>query len=155
LEISVAYNFLFVLLIPVGDVEICLHDLKTFKDLIESQWTIELGSLAMKNLNNRAANKPKLLPLTKDIMKLKQLLDTCAEEAYGKLKMKKTMEDYRALVETTVVSSILHNRKRVGDIQYLEIESYEEQRKNDVMSLNQDEFLKLLTETEKVLNSAL
>jgi hypothetical protein len=45
----------------------------------------------MKNLNNRAANKPKLLPLSEDIMKLKQLLDTCAEEAYGKLKMKKRM----------------------------------------------------------------
>jgi hypothetical protein len=139
------------ILIPVGDVEICLRDLKRFKELIESQWTIELGSLAMKDLNNRAANKPKLLPLTEDIMKLKQLLDKCAEEAYGKLKIKKTMEDYRALVETTLVSSILHNRKRVGDIQYLELESYEEQSKNDAMSTNQDEFLKSLTETEKVL----
>jgi hypothetical protein len=105
----------------------------------------------MKNLNNRAANKPKLLPLSEDIMKLKQLLDTCAEEAYGKLKMKKRM--YRALVETTVISSILHNRKRVGDIQYLELESYEEQRKNDVMSPNQDEFLKSLTATEKKLST--
>ncbi|XP_068901358.1 uncharacterized protein [Tenebrio molitor] len=71
------------ILISVGDVEICLRDLKRFKELIESQWTIELGSLAMKDLNNRAANKPKLLPLTEDIMKLKQLLDKCAEEAYG------------------------------------------------------------------------
>ncbi|KAK4874171.1 hypothetical protein RN001_013531 [Aquatica leii] len=137
-------------LIPVGDVEICLKDLKRFKNLIETQWTTELGSLAMKDINNRTANKPKLLPLTEDIIKLKQLLDKSAEEAYVELKRKKTMEDYRVLVETTLVSTILHNRKRVGDIQYLEIESYEKQYKNDVTN-NQDEFLKSLTETEKIL----
>ncbi|KAK4884810.1 hypothetical protein RN001_001081 [Aquatica leii] len=117
---------------------------------VETQWTTELGSLAMKDINNRTANKPKLLPLTEDIIKLKQLLDKSAEEAYVELKRKKTMEDYRVLVETTLVSTILHNRKRVGDIQYLEIESYEKQYKNDVTN-NQDEFLKSLTETEKIL----
>ncbi|KAJ8964009.1 hypothetical protein NQ314_005221 [Rhamnusium bicolor] len=50
----------------------------TVKKLVESQWTKELGSLALKDLNQKSATKPKLLPVTEDI-KMKNYIENVAE----------------------------------------------------------------------------
>lgn len=53
--------------LPVSNIERSLTDVERFKKIVESQWTTELGSLALKDLNEKAAVKPKLLPITEDI----------------------------------------------------------------------------------------
>lgn len=55
--------------------ELSLTQLKRFKQLVESQWPVELGSLGLKDINEKAAIKSKLLPLTEDIIKLKTYLE--------------------------------------------------------------------------------
>lgn len=135
--------------LPINDVEKTLTDLKRIKKLIESQWTTELGSLALKDLNEKSAIKPKLLPVTEDIMKLTTFLEQTANICYEQLINLKSIEEYKVLVETTLILTILHNRKRVGDIQYLELSSYREQ--HDKAPPKENDFLSTLTENEKVL----
>lgn len=109
------------------DKEKYLIDLKRFKKLIENQWTTEIGSLAVKDLNEKAAIKPKLLPITKDIVDLKTFVEKMADDCCDKLTSNKSVELYKTLIEATLVLTILLNRKRVGDIQYLELTSYKQQ----------------------------
>lgn len=53
--------------IPIQDVELCLRNLKYFKDLVATQWSKEIASLANKNLIINTADKISLIPLTEDI----------------------------------------------------------------------------------------
>ncbi|RZC38111.1 uncharacterized protein BDFB_012102, partial [Asbolus verrucosus] len=119
--------------------------------VVESQWTTELGSLALKDLNEKASIKPKLLPVTEDIMKLKNYVEKMAADSFEKLQKNKTKQEYRILVETTLVSTILHNRKRVGDVQYLDLNSYREQIHSDISSSITKEITSSLSEKEKIL----
>lgn len=135
----------------VQNIENTIKDLERFKKIVESQWTTELGSLALKDLNEKSVAKPKLLPVTEDVIKMKNFVENVAEEAYGRLKMSVTVNDYRILIETTLISTILHNRKRVGDIQYLDLNSYRGQIENVTNTIVQTELVSSLTENEKVL----
>ncbi|KAJ8964008.1 hypothetical protein NQ314_005220 [Rhamnusium bicolor] len=65
--------------------------------------------------------------------------------------MSKNVNDYRILIETTLVLTILHNRKRVGDVQYLDLNSYKEQIETSTNSTSQTEFTMSLSENEKLL----
>lgn len=138
--------------VPLGinDIEKTLIDIERFQKIVETQWSTELGSLALKDLNEKNSIKPKLLPVTEDIMKLKQYVENKAEESYRELKSSKNLESYRILTETTLISTILHNRKRVGDIQYLELKDYSDQLKNRENKIT-NEFTEALTEKEKIL----
>lgn len=138
--------------IPISshDTEKKLIELKRFKKIVSSQWSTEIGSLALKDLNEKAASKPKLLPFTEDIIKLKKFVEQIAEDCYAQLQNTKSEELFRTLAETTLVLTILHNRKRVGDIQYLEWETYRQQTHQTVSSI-QTELATSLTENEKFL----
>lgn len=138
--------------IPLCDdkIEECLKNLERFKNLINSQWATEIGSLALKDLNEKGSVKPKALPLTEDIIKLVHLVNKKADEAYETLKVSKDTEAFKILVETTLVATILHNRKRVGDVQYLDWKSCEDQLNRHNIA-NETEFTASLTESEKIL----
>ncbi|CAH0556796.1 unnamed protein product, partial [Brassicogethes aeneus] len=132
------------------DVDKTLIDLERFKNLVDTQWATEIGSLALKDLNEKSAMKPKLLPITEDIIKLAKLIEDKAEEAYTVLKNKKDIATYRILVETVLVATILHKRKRVGDVQYLEWHSLKEQFETENTILH-TEMASSLTENERIL----
>lgn len=44
------------------NIEYTLTHIKRFKEIVETQWTTKLGSLALKNLNEKSSVKLKLLP---------------------------------------------------------------------------------------------
>jgi hypothetical protein len=136
-----------------NNVDELLIKLDRYEKLVESHWTTELASLANKELQRKSGDKPKLLPLTKDIQKLRAYVDETAKKAYEELKTNETQNTYKVLAETTLVATILHNRKRVGDVQYLLKESYKNQR-NERKNANRDEFVQSLSKTEKVLVSS-
>lgn len=138
--------------LPIADVEKCATELNRFIVVVESHWTTELGSLALKDLHEKAGKKPKLLPFTEDIRKLKNDTEQQAEESYEELKLSRSESAYKTLVETTLVLSILHNRKRVGDIQYLDLNTYSQQISLDnAEGTVQTEMAASLTENEKIL----
>ena len=129
--------------------------------MIEENWTIELGSLALKNLVSKATEKIPLIPVTEDIIKLKKLVDKNAAEAYDQLinnpndRSSRAKNYYKILAETTLISIIIHNRKRAGDVQYLTLESFDRQRKTEGFYGGEtslaNEFMASLSETEKIL----
>lgn len=135
----------------VENKEETLSNLKRFYKVVDSQWSVEVGSLALKDLNEKVVSKPKLLPLTEDIMKLKNFVHNAAETSYKQLKTLKSMTDFKILVETTLVLTIIHNRKRVGDIQYLDLNSYNQQINSKDNSIPQTELANSLSDNEKIL----
>lgn len=136
----------------IQNIDQTLIDIERFKNLVTSQWAIEIGSLALKDLNEKTAAKPKLLPITEDIIKLVQLVEKKAEESYEKLLVTKDLNSYRVLAETTLISTVLHNRKRVGDVQYLEWKGCKEQLEQ-TFTFHQTELKSSLTENEKILTN--
>ncbi|CAG9825783.1 unnamed protein product [Phaedon cochleariae] len=133
------------------DIEKTLTELERFKNLVDTQWATEIGSLALKDLNEKSSVKPKLLPITEDIVKFARLVDDRAEEAYKTLFQNRVDRvSYRILVETVLVATILHNRRRVGDVQYLEWHSLKEQFETEY-TISHTEIASSLTENEKIL----
>jgi hypothetical protein len=90
---------------------------KRFRELIMSQWTTEISSMAFKDLNEKKCNKPVILPLTKDILKLKDYVSQVANKAHINNETN-DKKQFKFLVEATLVLTILYNRKRIGDVQY-------------------------------------
>nr|CAI5864196.1 unnamed protein product [Callosobruchus analis] len=136
------------------DIDVTLIDIERFKNLVDTQWATEIGSLALKDMKEKSAVKPKLLPITEDIIKLAKLIETKSEESYQKLLINRNdIVSYRILVEAVLVATVLHNRKRVGDVQYLEWRSLKEQCATENTIL-QTEIASSLTENEKILTQS-
>jgi len=55
-------------------------------------------------------------------------MEEVAVKAYKDLEKRDTKVSYKVLAETTLILTILHNRKRVGDVQYLLKDSYKDQQ---------------------------
>lgn len=128
-----------------------LTDAKHFIKLIESRWTIELASLANKDLMEKQMKKPLLLPLVSDIKVFREetikLAETC------KNNFSKNIADintYKTLLNCTLALLILFNRRRIGDVQYLKLQDYNNHEKKT----DSTDFQDTLTETEKQLTMA-
>ncbi|XP_050509153.1 uncharacterized protein LOC126886322 [Diabrotica virgifera virgifera] len=125
-----------------------LKDIKRLKNLIENHWTSEISSLALKNLKENNYVSPKLLPLTQDVIKFQTFVMNEAHQASDALKKNIHIKlNYRKLIESVLALTLLINRKRIGEIQYLKTETY-----NSTVSENQQtEFLDCLSKTEQTL----
>ncbi|CAG9763731.1 unnamed protein product [Ceutorhynchus assimilis] len=127
-----------------------LKDISEVRDLIKNHWCNDISSLANKVLNEVQLEKPKLLPLTEDIKCFNNYISTKAIEAYEKLQEKENVtNNYKLLAECTLCLVLVFNRKRIGEIQFLDIQSYEK----DYSCSNSEEFLNALTEFEKNMSS--
>lgn len=136
--------------LPEETIEKRLVELERFCKMVDKQWAIEIGSIALKDLSEKKSIKPKLLPVTEDIMLLKRSVEEKAGKAYESLEKSKTKDAYKILAECTLLLTIIHNRKRVGDIQYLDIDACEHQIDNHSQS-EQPELFKSLTKNELLL----
>ncbi|KAJ8937501.1 hypothetical protein NQ314_011815 [Rhamnusium bicolor] len=106
-----------------------------------------MGSLALKDLNEKHSLKPQTLPLTQDIILFKDYCYKIADEALENLKKNlKDLESFQKLSEATLVLTVLINRKKVGDVQYMKLRSYE-----SVVNSNKEDCLNILTDAEKEL----
>ncbi|KAK4875755.1 hypothetical protein RN001_012177 [Aquatica leii] len=126
-----------------------LQNLNTLSKIVEKNWAREIGSIALKDLNvkkSRNHNK-KLLPLTQDIMKLRQHCLEKGKNSILALKAGVDKNQYLILLEVTFLLVLLHNRKRVGDVQFIEL--------RDVTEINNiqetDEIFASLSKTEILL----
>ncbi|KAJ8931648.1 hypothetical protein NQ314_015417 [Rhamnusium bicolor] len=119
--------------------------IKDLKKLIEGHWCIELSSLALKNLKEKQWEKPSALPLTSDIEKLKKFIDDRAADSFNKLKMNIDVKNNYKILTECLTLTVMFNRKRVGEVQYLKIDTY----RNDCSKINQDSFVQPLSEIEK------
>lgn len=126
-----------------------LRNIKNFKRLIESRWNTEMGSLANKDLLEKRWKKPLLLPLVSDIRKFRdecmKIANEC-ERAF--LDNSHDVKIYSQLVQCTLSLLIIFNRRRIGDVQFLKISDYKNEKKSDYT-----DFQNVLTKTEKMLTA--
>lgn len=123
-------------------------EIKDLKKLIEGHWCSELSSLALKTLKERNWEKPLNLPLTSDIKIFQEYLAKRADESYVNLQNQYNISvNYKVLTECVLAQVVIFNRKRIGDVQYLKIETYNK----DFSTTNQESFLESLTQVEKIL----
>lgn len=135
-------------ILPVSDYTQSLKIIKNFRSLVDERWKFDVGSLALKDLNEKHGSKPQSLPVTSDVIKFREYAVRNAEQSMNKLHQ--NMYDkvsFRTLTEASLALTILINRKRVGDVQYIKTKSYIE----NTCSPNQEEILQALTDSEKLL----
>lgn len=129
--------------------DIHLNDVKNFKKLINSRWNTELSSLANKDLQEKKWNKHLLMPLVTDVKKFR---DEALKLAFDCVKLfsenNDTNDTYKLLVQCSLALLILFNRRRIGDVQFLKIQNYTNDRK-----VNCSDFENVLTNTEKILTT--
>nr|CAI5846547.1 unnamed protein product [Callosobruchus analis] len=98
--------------------------LKLLKTLIVSQWADEVSAQAATNLNEKKWNKQFLLPLTADLKKLNDYLQSGAETAYNELLSSANSKAYNKLKEILYTQIILLNRRRPAEVSQLKVQTY-------------------------------
>lgn len=125
-------------------------EIKELKDMIVAHWCNDISSLAHKDLNEKKLEKPKLLPLTEDVQKFNSYILKLANTAYENLKVKENdSENYKLLAECALGLTLVFNRKRIGEVQFLDIKSYEQ----NLSTITQEECLSSLSEFEKSMSA--
>lgn len=123
-------------------------EIKDLKKLIEGHWCSELSSLALKNLKEKHWEKPLQLPLTNDLQLFNEYIDKVSYESFCQLTNdKKNKKYYKQLTECVLAKTVIFNRKRIGDVQYVTVETY----KKDYSTINLESFSEALTEVEKII----
>lgn len=132
----------------ITDLDEKIKQVERFQQLVTSQWTTEISSLAFKDLNEKRWNKPAILPLAKDIVKFKDYVQCQADSAIALLddQPNNTLA-LKQLLNAALVLTIMYNRRRIGDVQYTSVSSYFRSYGN----LNPAEFMESLTESERIL----
>ncbi|XP_031334400.1 uncharacterized protein LOC116164372 [Photinus pyralis] len=122
--------------------------LQNIVSLVNERWKFDMGSLALKDLNEKHSSKPKTLPITSDIIKFRDYTTSVADQSMAVLKENiRDQISFKKLTEASLVLTILLNRKRVGDVQYIKLNTYLENQSSD----EQEECMKALSESEKML----
>lgn len=138
-----------VLTIKYDDRDKKKSEIKDLRKLIEGHWCNEISSLALKTLKERQWETPAQLPLTSDILLFQTYVNDLATAAYEGLKHQiDVRKNYRILTECVLAYTVMFNRKRVGDVQYLKIETY----KRENHRIDQEAFTESLTKAEKILS---
>lgn len=127
-----------------------IKQIKEIRDMINMHWCNDVSSLANKVLNEQKFVKPKLLPLTEDVQALNNYIKLLSEDAFNNLKNNiDVTSNYKILAQCTLVLVLVFNRKRVGEVQFLDIATY----KNTTFTTTQEECLSSLTEFEKSMSA--
>lgn len=134
--------------LPVQDYQGTLKNVKGFRELVDANWKFEMGSLALKDLNEKQSANPQKLPITQDIIAFRNYTHNIADTSMVTLKSNPNdFLSYKKLTEATLALTIILNRKRTGDVQYIKLASYNQ----NSTSIAQEECLNSLQNSEKEL----
>ncbi|XP_039289334.1 uncharacterized protein LOC120352517 [Nilaparvata lugens] len=117
--------------------------------LYDLHWSISISRKAVEFMNSCKWNKPSLIPLADDVLKLNTYLKEEGKNAFERLtRSDATESDYRNLGGITLTHLIVFNRKRVGEVERITKKTYLEKLHNED---NQKEIESSLSECEKLL----
>lgn len=93
-----------------------------FLSLIEMKWNDEISKISRTELETRKWNKPKLIPLTEDLQKLRGHLTQVIKSSMEVLvKDNSVLSAWRDLCSAVLACIILLNRRRAGEASKLEV----------------------------------
>ena len=97
---------------------------ETFSRLIENEWCDKVSSVALATLKTNKFNKPFLLPLTEDLQKLKEYIDTGMSDLTAQLNHQPDYAVWRELAEITMSKVILLNKRRSSEASKLLMKAF-------------------------------
>ena len=127
-----------------------IKDAETFLKLMRMEWADEISSIAITSLKVSHHNRPSLLPMTDDLIKLKKYLyktiETCQKLlCSGEL----TAVTWREMAEATLTWILLFNKRRSSEVSMMLISSYKD--RPDWKKTTNKELVGSFTVVEKML----
>ena len=122
-------------------------DIKNLRRIIKSNWNAEVSSVTNQNLVENQWKKPTIIPLTSDIKRLNDFVRAKAKQCVQKLK--ENQEDgksFNDLQKCSCTLLITLNRRRVGELKRLQLESYLQENNNIISEEFQQNGRKTVTE---------
>ena len=103
-----------------GDDVMC-KNASLFTERMKCDWSVFVSSGALRTLRENKRNKPTMLPLTEDVMKMNKLLKEVGRDSFSALQSCNVSsavleEAWRDLEEVTLATLILFNRRRTGEV---------------------------------------
>lgn len=127
------------------------RDAWSFIHIFDSEWQARLSSVALKTMTDDKRKKD-VLPLTSDLLKIKNHLDKSIPELCTALRDECSRQNYNNLVDHLLTSIILFNKRRSGEASKMLLESYQ---RAPLTKSGLDDIQTTLTDMEQQLCSRL
>lgn len=124
-----------------------IPEIDAFIQLFELKWTGDVTRKAHRTLYEHKWNKPKRIPLANDITLLNKFLLKKDKELCLLLLNSPTPKIFEELAEVTLCRTLVLNRRRVGEIQYMKLRDFLNAPQSDTSS----EIYESLSEAERIL----
>lgn len=106
-------------------------DSEDFMYLCDKECVAEVSSAALTTLAAQKMNKPQLIPLTEDIRKLNGFIADESKRCCTELESGTNLTDsWKTLAKVTLVSIVLFNRRRTGEVGRMKLSEYNNRNKN-------------------------
>ena len=102
------------------------QEAEAFASLHESDFTDLISTVALKTLSDKKYNRPEVLPLTEDLVKLKIYEEKLLRELTSELQTKQDYNTYRRLLEVVLSRITIFNKRRGGEASSLLLSAYTE-----------------------------
>ncbi|VEN50567.1 unnamed protein product [Callosobruchus maculatus] len=119
---------------------------ENFLKLLVDDYTVSVNKAAVETLAQNKRQKKVILPSTDDIRKLNDYLKEKRRSAFVDLQKQFSLENWRILAETTLISLQLFNRRRPGETERVLIQDF--QNFESVTDNDQDIFKSLSSDAQ-------
>ena len=89
---------------------------ETFLRLLNSEWTDSVSTNAQNTLKRRKDNDPVELPLTEDLLKVRNYMNKSIPDLAMQLKEAKTYSAWRKLAQMTLARLVVFNKRRPSEV---------------------------------------
>ena len=104
--------------------EIKCDEATKFQRLMSAEWNFRVNSAAVKKLNVTKRNQVQAVPLTDDLVRLREYILTEMEEEMTQLQKSKSAQVFTKLAKLTMSRLILFNKRRRAEVKDLKVTDY-------------------------------
>jgi len=126
-----------------------MEQAENFLKLLKQDYGTSVNRTVLETQMQRKRQKKIILPSTEDIRKLDDYLTKIRQEAYNNLKKEYSYKDWLTLLETTLISVQLFNRRRAGKTERIQISEFQNYHSIDE-DTNKDIYKSLSIEAQKL-----
>lgn len=101
-----------------------IEEADRFLTLYETEWTNDISGLASTSLSEKKYNKPLLLPVVKDVVKLNNFLTREVKIVCEKIIQRFDSSLYAKLSQLCLAQLILFNRRRSGEAERIKLQEF-------------------------------
>ncbi|KAI7789871.1 hypothetical protein IRJ41_021112, partial [Triplophysa rosa] len=135
----------------INDDDLAERKAKKFYELLEKNWRNSVSITAHQSIQEKRWNKQDDIPLTKNVIVLRDHLRKVEDEAVRQLTQQMNLHAYKTLNETVLAQVIIFNKRREGEASRLTLDTY---KQASTGTINEDIF-GTLSPLEKELSKLL